>query len=227
MHRLKLLGLTMIVVLALAAVASASASAALPEFVLGTSEVFPDKFEASATFPGAQAQFTISNVGYLQCKRLKLKGEITSAKAVSLTDEMSECEIGQNEPECNTVGAAKGVVVMQGTSGTVAYINKATKQVGIVLTLKTGKISCGEGVEEEVKGSLIGSITPINTKTTNYELSWQAPGGKQAFTQYENEKGEKVKAAPILVVNGNTGNTGFDVPEALKLKMSKAVTISA
>jgi len=228
MHRLKLLGLTLTAALALTAVASASASAALPEFVPGHLSKFPIPIElkSNGLTPGLLEDSGGFKFG--ECRGVAAKGEITGAKAVPLTLEVENCaklSLGS----CTSVGSPIGVQVFAG-NGTLVYINKATKQVGVALKLNEGHILCGSGYEVATKGTVVIPITPINTETWTLHVVLKESNGKQQFELYENEIGEIVKGTPEVEQTG-TGirkRAGLSVKEGteLGLPMSKPVKVN-
>jgi hypothetical protein len=217
----------LVAVLALGVVASASASAALPEIVPGAGVKFPIAVEGASRNVAKVHLSQRNGSEPARCEGVKFKGDITGAKAVSLTTEMTYCTQDEPTRKCSTAGAAAGHVVLAGT-GTLAYINKASKVVGIVLTLPETEVECG-GYAMLVKGSVIIPITPINTKTS--ELSMvikESEIGKQEYTTYENEKGEVTTAYLRANLDDGWEVIGFSVAEPVKLTDgSKSYTISA
>jgi hypothetical protein len=211
--------------LALTAVASASASAALPEFVHGAGEAFPIPIELKSNGE-TPALFESVAFRFGECKGVSIKGEITGAKTVPLTLELEHCRSGIEEG-CHTVGSQNEVF---SGNGSLVYIKKATKQVGVVLKLTEGHMLCGTQ-ELRTQGALVIPITPINTKTSTLDVTLSGEQGKSKFEFYENEKGESVRArleielkkskivrAADLSVNGG---------KELGLPTSKPVTINA
>src|SRR5262245_28318704 len=47
----------------------------------------------------------------------------------------------------------------------------------------------------KVKGTMLGTFTPVNTSTTKFSSAAKQEKGKPIPAEYENEKGEKVKVA--------------------------------
>jgi hypothetical protein len=198
----------------------------LPEFVLPKGETFPAKIEAPIV--NRNVSFSDNTGTWLKCAKAGVKGEITSRKKVTVTDELTECSFNGESP-CNSVGSPAGVVLVSG-SGSLFYINKATKTVGAMEALSAALIECPRaGVEEKVRGNLLGAITPINTKTKTFELPYRrgkAPG-EQEFTKYETEKNELLTATPELNFDGAGSKPMAFELSLLSLTASKALTISA
>ena len=199
----------------------------LPEFVLGGGETLPVKVEAPVA--NRSISFSDPELTFVTCAKGGVQGEITGRKKLAMTDELTECVSANGFEKCNSVGAPTGVIRMSG-SGTVVYIEKATKKVGVVLALATVTIHCGiegTGIELKVHGNLLTSITPINTKTKTYEMPYKGTLGKQELTKYENEKGESATATPELNFDGVGYTPGAFTLSLLSVTTSKAVTISA
>jgi hypothetical protein len=221
-HKSRTMFAALVAVLALTAVASASASAALPEFMPSAGGKYPITFEGSS----ATAHSKITNVleePPSKCEGFNTRGEITGSKALSLTVEFTKCRDASKE--CQTVGQLLGIEILSGTAKLV-YINKATKQVGIVLAENPAVIKCGS-IEYGLRGSLVIPITPLNTNTSKLGLRIEGNGsGTQEFESYENEKGEVVKKAH-LELNFGSGYKGMalEVAEELKLATSKPLTV--
>lgn len=202
----------LVAVCALGAAASASASAP-PRFVVAKGGSYPITAEASApstlavisqetrepyTCRGVDSQMTIPAPGY------------TASYAI----ELQHCKMASGI-ECSTEGSAGER--LSGTA-TLVYIDKATKLVGLLVTLTPTEILCGT-IKEKVKGSFLAPITPINKETTSLGLSFTGNGaGKPTYTTYENEKGEASKAK--FEVNYGTGY------QAAALEAAAALTLS-
>jgi hypothetical protein len=213
----------LVAVFVMSAVGVASASAALPEFVLGEGEKFPVTIEKK--YKNVQGFFeNTSGSKFGTCTGVGVKGEITGAKAGSLTIEMENCH--QGSLLCHSVGSEQEHEVFSGNVS-LDYIKKATKQVGIVLKLNEIPIVCGK-TTINIKGGLVIPITPINTKTSTLDLRFNGAAGIQEFTSYENEKGE-IKHEAMLTWFGVWRESDLVINEGkqLELPTSKAVTINA
>jgi hypothetical protein len=208
-------------VLALGAVAVASASAALPEFVPAEGGKLPITLEGS--FPSASGGVTSTSNKSVGCAGIYAKGEITGAKTASLVIELRHCEDGEGY-QCELGEKGAGIEYFSG-SASLVYLNKAKKEVGLVLTQKRIKGDCFTE-SAWIQGGLIIPITPVNTKTSKPTFTLNDNGkGVQEFQSYENEKGEVVKAH--LELNLGSGpimaalSTG-----ALSLTANKSLTVS-
>jgi hypothetical protein len=169
-HKSRTIFAALVAVLALGAIASASASAALPEFVPGEGAKWPITFQDAA---GARSS-AIDSYNYSiapHCEGSQVKGEITAAKVASVTLELTGCWYAGGH-EFWTEGQKQGTIVLPG-KGTLVYIDKAEKKVGILDELKATKLKVspeGEGWKAEIAGKLVIPITPLNTSTTKFAL---------------------------------------------------------
>jgi hypothetical protein len=95
----------------------------------------------------------------------------TTQKGVVLT--WTGCE--WTGKKCESAGQPHGTVVTNALEGTLGYVNAAEHRVGIDFTGEGGPDLASwdcEGLEFEVGGSLIGEITPANTLTSTYTVTF-------------------------------------------------------
>jgi hypothetical protein len=174
----------LVAALALSVIASASASAALPEFspsrgLTGTGGSSFFQTEGFATVP--------------QCASTASKGTLTGPKSGTLEVELKGCNTGSgfNSVKCSTTGQAAGVVLFSATIEPV-YITKEPKLVGLLVNISEFTAHCGIS-PVAVRGSYLGSITPINKKvktTEHFTVVAKETAGKNEYTGYENPSGE-------------------------------------
>jgi hypothetical protein len=219
-HKGRTMLAALVAVLALGVVASASASAALPEFAPEGGK-FPVTLEGS--FPGLRGGISSTSNKSVGCEGVYAKGEITGAKTATLAVELRNCENAE-KTTCEFGEKGSAVEYFAGSANLV-YINKAKKEVGLVLTLKKTKGECFGGAIATIQGSFVIPITPVNAKTSKPVLTITGNGkGVQTVGSYENEKSEVVKTH--LEVNWGTGfimaalETG-----TLSLTANKALTV--
>jgi hypothetical protein len=189
MKRFKVVGLCLVAVFAMSAVVASAASAALPEFK-GT---LPNKFTSTS---GAGVLETV-NHKKVECTGDTNSGIIKSAKkAEEIVVKFKGCKgLGGGECESTTPAAKeKEEIATNNLVGTLGYIKKETKEVGLALEPEAGKkelitkiVCLVGGIKEpvEVKGSVIGVITPINTLTKNLTLTFEQNEGKQKVQNLE------------------------------------------
>ena len=146
----------MVLVMALFAVAATAASAANPEFLDNVAgNTFTIKSGAGKLKAGA---FT------LECKADTGKGEITGAKTVSITIDLENCTL--LGLAANSLGDPAKIILVAAT-GTLCYISKAAKTVGVEFTLTPAHTeipSIGELVE--ISGTEFGDVQKVNTLST-------------------------------------------------------------
>lgn len=220
----------LVAVFALGAVGVSSAAAALPEFVHGAGEAFPVSFASQSMEGSEEVRLETHQLGtFLECGHVTISGQITGAKSANVTANLGEC--GEWNKGCETAKAKAGNVTITGT-GALAYLSKSSKTVGVVLSIAETKVLCGEPENRQtliVKGNVILPITSINTKTTAYQATLhQTSPGTQEVTQYENEKGEAVKAKLTASAEGSLFyEASLNITRVVELTMAKAITISA
>ena len=211
-----------VAVLALASAYTASAFAALPEFVPGEGAKWPITFEGTER---VGAGWEWANGGLFECSPVASKGEVTGAKAASLTLEWTGCT--EESRRYYTKGEPEGTVVIPG-GGTLVYISKASKEVGLLFTLKeTVKVYREGSVIFKLSGSELIPLTPLDTLMSKFDLPFEkgAKAGAPKYSQYENEKGE-VKKAGIVIAYGGIENSGvLEIHGADAVTASKALKV--
>ncbi len=196
------------------------ASAALPEVLVEKGKL-PVKFEGS----GISGPTRIETVGgvLIQCKALRMSGEITSAHAGTYKLNIEGC-VGQGGIECHTTGDAKGVMLVPGEFHLVRTALMPVKAAMLLLLSKISSTCLGEFGTHEGKG-LVVPITPINKFTAAYELSAKmVKTGVQEVTSYYNEAGTLVGNAFLELSSGI--QFGIEV-SPIKLTMETSVEIVA
>jgi hypothetical protein len=225
--------------LALSVAGVATAAAALPEFVPDGGAKFPITASGSVSVhEGAEEtaiQLDQQSGGWIDCKTVKYSDEITAAKAISLTTDLERChkyESLYSGHECTSTGAATGVIALSG-KGSLVYLEKATKKVGVLLTMSEFDVTCKESEPEKarVEGSLLAQIAPVNTEITKYELLYhqKTKPGFEEFTSYENESGKLIKTEFIVERRSSEGLLGVEIgsPAKTQITANHAFTISA
>jgi hypothetical protein len=199
MHRIKLVGLAILAVLALSAFASATASAEDPEFSPGAE---------GTPFEGTSGKGTLTaSGGTITCEKDTTKGELTTEhKLANATVDFSECS-AFSIFGAKSLEDKEGVILVK-VNLHLCYINKAKKEVGVLteVTSKDAKEGKEVGIHVEVAGKLIeikgdqvGQITPVNTATKEFNLTYKNPpvqceGKTEHLLAQENEKGEYKEA---------------------------------
>jgi hypothetical protein len=193
----------------------------LPEFVLSEGGTYPVALEGS--FATAKVGLE-SAAGDVSCEGIYTSATISTSKTLSVLQyELQHCKKGATV-ECQTTGAAAGHVVITG-SANLAYIKKAEERVGLVFALSEAAVTCGSSVEK-VRGTLLIPVTPVGVNTTHPILTLTRNGEayENAYTTYENEKGEATVTK--LELNFGTGyKKGLLETGELEQTANKALTI--
>jgi hypothetical protein len=170
--------LSLFATLAFSVVSVSAASAALPEF-LGT---FANPFTAHSE------AITIENADgvHATCKSGAVEGEFANAKkAKKIKMTFEGCTDSIIAGSCETNATEAGKIKTSELEGLLGYVEEAGKKVGLDLdpvAQPFAKFECS-GIPVEVKGGVIGELTPINTKTKLYKLVFQQMGGTQKWTK--------------------------------------------
>jgi hypothetical protein len=186
---------------ALGAVAAGSASAALPEFT-GS---FPNQTNGSL----GRVYLTQLRTTAFECKSGRPEGSITAAKKWSGRLDFTECTYAAPKFSCSTSGANAGEMRTESLEGLLVYTSKAKKEVGLDfqgLAYENkklhkifhepfmGEITCkSAGVYHRIYGSAVGRLAPINVATQGFTLAFNASGGVQQPSEFENELGKMEK----------------------------------
>jgi len=202
--------------LALSAVVTATASAAKPEFLpLKAGEKY--KGESKVT-----SKLATEKKGTIECTKNKESGETTgtTGKTGVLTVDFEGCTVF-GIANAHSLGDASNIILVHGTT-TLCYINAANKEVGIVIHPEPVHIEVA-GKLVEVKGSVIGHLTPINSsKTGPYKAAFTQSGGKQTVTKCEGG------ATETLLTAENEGTFENSAEEATdEFSFEKAVELMA
>jgi hypothetical protein len=143
----------------------------------------------------------------LTCTADTGKGEASALSTGTAKITLTGCEGFGGK--CHTAGAAEGEVVLS-ANYTLAFTNGAKAEVGLLLELTEATIECGKNCEGKaleklkVRGTGIGPITPIDEEVVpakKFKVAFSQSKGVQSPTEYENEKGAKVKA--IIEMEGS------------------------
>jgi hypothetical protein len=208
-RQLRRLSLCVVLVGALGAIGVSQASAALPEFVGPTPLPFTSKLKAS----------TLETVSGLKvtCTAGIDSGEVTGAKALTLSIVFTGCEL--NGLPCSSSRVA-GAIETSTLMGTLGYIKKAKKQVGVDLSSPAGgpfmTFTCGEDLSVAVFGSAIGKIAPVNKlllpPKKHFTLKFTQKLGKQKPIQLE---GGPVDVLETSVLGGPAEESGLALADLL------------
>lgn len=198
--------------LALGAVASASASAARPEFNNRTSSAV--KFSGEST----GVVFEVAGGSKYSCTKATATGEIEPGKTKTMKNVVltfKGCGF------CNITTTTKPL------TGTLGYIDQATKQVGLLLKPSSGPVAeCAIPEVHKILGSIILPIGPVGKETTKLRLVAKQSKGVQEYTHFEGEAETHTLELEFLLHKPPLEACGLEFTE-LSLASEHAVEIEA
>lgn len=184
MHRPTICGLSVAGILLASLMATGQAVAA-PEFLKNGAPIATVAFKESSGFGKL-----VSSSTTLEWKAATGEGILEKPNKVTkfvlrfTGDKIGLCEV-------KSPGAPAGEIVTKEIKGALGYINEATKTVGLLIEPAASPLfeveTSGCHAAFTVTGSAIGQVTPINTKTLNLEVAFNASGTKQEFKKFAGE----------------------------------------
>ena len=181
MRKLTITTATITALTALTTITATIATAALPEF---------NKTNVKFTSESGPGTLDVAGGNTIECATDTASGEITGPKTVTLQVDVRTCKIF-GLIGSHSLGDPENTILIAAT-GTLCYLNKAKKEVGLVLT-PTGLLHIeapNAGALAQIKGTLIGRLTPVNTTTLRGELILKQEKGKQELLGCEELAGE-------------------------------------
>lgn len=158
--------------------------------------------------------------GSLRCTGSSVKGEIVGPRESVVEGAYTGCSVEAfgTEVQCQSKGATAGEIRIGPLMTELVYIDKAEQTIGTVLNPKGGTDVTYEcaGMAGEGSGSIVSAITPINQITTSFTQSFSQSKGSQVPTEYENAKGEKLKAIAEGSIGGKIIGTGTEATDTTK-----------
>lgn len=204
--------LAAIVALAIGAVTAASASAA---------ELEQTPTSGKFTVSAAGGTFQTKSGSEITCKTVSGSGEVTGAKTATSKVTFEGCT--SSGVKC-TAGKTSGSIETE-INGELVWLSKAGLSAGQKLTLaKELTVTC-LFIKIKVKGSTLCPIEPVNEKTTTLKLTCKQKGGKQEFTEYENEEGKKIQAITLTNISGTFEESGLASTESLSFSSMVEVKV--
>jgi hypothetical protein len=183
-------------VCAFGAVGTAVASAALPEIVNKEGkELVKKKFTGTVT---GKVILGTSDTGeqFEFCKTGSAAGEIAGLSGGKVTTTFHACEFGLRG-ECQSAGSKNAGEIVLPMSIKLVYLNRAKKEAALLYSLPSAGISMEcEGNAAKLSGAFLVGLGTVNKLSTKYVLTAKGHKWTQEPSEYENEKGEKVKATP-------------------------------
>jgi hypothetical protein len=169
------LAMSLLALLAAGAVYSASALAA--------PELSPSPTESKRiSFIGSGGAMEFGNsTQTIKCASTSMTGNFKNPREVEAEIRFTKCE-------------AKSGTTLEHTEllkGRLGYINKTTKEVGLLLEPASGEVFAkGFWAGEYASGGLIGELTPVNTSEKAIALKYAAKGQTQIPSRFEGEAAE-------------------------------------
>lgn len=163
--------------------------------------------------------------GVVECKSFKDEGKIatptTESKVVSTFTSCTSLS-----KKCTSPGAKAGSIVTNNLKGELGYINKAKKEVGVLLSPETGTVlaefNC-EGLEIVTTGSVIGTQTgDINTFSKSSTNTFAVNG--EGFQVVKNFEGGSTHVLESLINGSGPFESG---QEASALNKGEELEIKA
>ena len=182
----------------------------------GTGKGKPVKGKGTTLSPFAPA----INGGKLECTKTTLTGSLANATTFKGLRIVEKGCFGGTSRFCTSAGQPPHTVVSNLLEGTLGYINAAEHRVGLDLRGEGGadlfNYNC-EGLTEDVGGSAIGEITPVNALTNAYTVTFTRDGeGFQSIKSFEGGPED----VPLMKLNGS-GPFAASLEGTLNLKMEK------
>lgn len=174
---------------AFGAIGASAASAALPEFL----SVFPNHFTSHGELSTLKTTVASKTV---TCQKVDNLGDLLTAKTALVLVTFLGCKLSGTFPCSSGEGAGTEEIMTSSLHVTLGYIKKSTKEVGTQLSGTGGSegnllalFECNTGggtfQAAKVKGSVIGTIAPINEPTLKLTINFAESGGVQAVLKLE------------------------------------------
>jgi hypothetical protein len=203
MHRIKLLGLTLIAIFTLGAIASTTAFAeetGNPLVLLPKGGTFPVTFEGTsekATLEGTKS------TNKIQCEKDKNKGTIDSPRLGKVEIDFEGCKEPTSKAKCTTPGDAAGTILVKLADIHLVDIlpNKVLEPGLAVLLLENIKIECGilevEVLKDAIKGlQFLGTVIGEIFKNAAKELLTSGAFIKAFTVIFDRELNAKKEPVP-------------------------------
>jgi hypothetical protein len=194
--------------LALFAVTATAASAANPEFLDNvTGNTFTAKSGEGKLVSGGGSIHIICAKDLITLEN----GKVTSGKSIETVVDFEECTIA--DLAMNSLSDPAKTILVKAT-GELCYTSKATKTVGVLFTITPVHLEIPSlGELFEVKGTLLGTITPVNTLSTQPIITINETTSKEKCENGVGPKLELEKAhngKPEAAVETTTESLTFD-----------------
>lgn len=241
MKYLKMLGLAALAAMAVMAVVGAGTASASEPKAEPEGGTFPVTFTGSGGTGILETTSEGGKIRTVHCTANTSSGEINTATSVkNVTVKFTGCTTSGpfgNAWTCTSTGANSGEVRTVDLKGTLVYLTAGSSKVGVVLSPESGtafaSFTCkGIFLSETltVSNAVIGELTPVNTLTNAFTLTFGQTGGHQSPETYLASSG----CAATKAVLSSTGSgaesfgpiqSGISASESLTT--SKKVKVAA
>jgi hypothetical protein len=198
----------------------AAVTPGLPEISFGEKESFPATFQGTS----GSAFWRQYNAAW-ECTSSSMTGSVYGPKTLAwVTIVFSGCKV--EGKTCGSEGSGNAEkIVTEPLEGTLVYLSKTAKTVGIDFKAQTGtavvrNLRCFGG-QGEVRGSIVMPITSVNKLERNFLLKAQEAQG------YENEKGEKKTAGLETNLLQGKGFTSLSWTSETPIETNRNVEVKA
>jgi hypothetical protein len=235
----KTLPLALVAILAVGALMAASASANQPK-AEPEGGTFPVTFSGTGGAGKLQTVAEGSKSREINCSGNSSTGEVNSGTTVKnakvkFTGCTATGPFGV-KLSCNSSGAASGEIVTAVLKGKLVYLKATGSEAGIDLETETAgaklvEITCGGIQKLAVTGSVIGKLTPVNSLTKTYTLTFAQSAGHQAFENYFITPNGACTATKDVLTTVGSGFESFTQQSAIEgtetLSLSKAIKVNS
>jgi hypothetical protein len=240
MKQIKMLGLAALAAMAVMALVGAGTASASQPKAEPEGGTFPVSFTGSG---GAGTLETVSESGKVRtvtCTGNTSSGEVNSATTVKKVNvKFTGCTTSGpfgNNWTCTSSGAASGEVVTVALKGTLYYVKAGSSESGILLEPESGStfasFTCkGIFLSETltVSGAVVGKLTPLNSLTSSFTLTFTQTAGVQSPESYLDNACSAVKA--VLSTTGSGAETFGPIQSGISatesLTTAKKIKIAA
>jgi hypothetical protein len=190
MKYLKMLGLAALAALCVMALVGAGTASASEPKAEPEGGAFPVEFSGSGGTGLLETVAEGTKIRKVHCTENTSVGEIdsaTTAKNVEVTFKGCTAEGPFGNVNCTTAGKSTGEITTTTLKGTLVYIKSGSSEAGILLQPVSGnfaEFTCGGLQKLAVSGSVVGKLTPVNTLTKTYTLTFSQKAGKQEPETY-------------------------------------------
>jgi hypothetical protein len=222
MKRLKLVGVLLGALFALGLMAtSALAALSLPDIsVTLTGGVYPVHAQGSSK-AAAETALTTTGGGVLNGTGVTLLLLTTELSGLgTFTSDFTNVE-NPEKIKCNSVGDAKGVVLVGGEFHLVP-ISLSPLNIGILFLVTEFEVECPAGINVLIRGNVLATVNNIGsegTELTGFSGALLGTKGVQKISEYYNDGGTKIKTSLESEAGAGFTKSAQNVTEEVPLQV--------